>query len=270
MGTVKRLAVFVVAVASVTAIVRGLMGMATSGVTTQGGNTTAVLGGQTAASAGASSPSGSSAANQSSQSQNVPGFTTDTYDVATPHDAPIPSQALRLRIIANSDSTTDQNVKRAVRDAVVVEVAKLVSGAKTEQEAQQRVTAAIPKLREIAVQVTRKNGYSYPVKAMVGKAPFPTKLYGNQVYPAGEYKALVITLGKGQGANWWCVLFPPLCFIDIASGDAIPNTAGFPDLPPLETISINGPTGQPEQVQVRLAVLDYGEEAWKAVKRWFK
>ncbi|KPV42859.1 hypothetical protein AN477_15820 [Alicyclobacillus ferrooxydans] len=204
-----------------------------------------------------------------SSANNGPILTTEAYDVATPHDAPIPQQAFRLRIIANSDSTQDQNVKRDVRNAIVIEVAKLVHGAKTEPEAQARVTAALPKLRAIALKVTRQHGFTYPVKAMVGKAPFPTKLYGNQVYPAGEYKALVITLGKGQGQNWWCVLFPPLCFIDIASGDAVPNTAGFPDLPPLETISINGPTGQPEKVQVRLAVLDYGEEAWKAMMHWF-
>lgn len=267
MGTLRRLAVFVIAVASITAIVRGLMGTATSGVIAQGGNTTAALSGQTAAAAAGAGASSASSA--SGQSQTTLGFTTDAYDVATPHDTPIPKDALRLRIIANSDSTADQTVKRDVRNAIVVEVAKLVSGATTEQQAQQRVTAALPKLREIALHVTRTNGFSYPVKAMVGAALFPTKLYGNLVYPAGKYKALVITLGKGQGANWWCVLFPPLCFIDIASGDAIPNTAGFPDLPPLETLSITDQTGKPEKVQVRLAILDYGEEAWKAVKTWF-
>lgn len=190
------------------------------------------------------------------------------YNVATPHDAAIPSQALRLRIIANSDSTADQNTKRAVRDAVVVQVAKLVSGAQTEAQAQQIVTTALPQLRATAARVAAQRGYTYAVTAAVGEQPFPTKLYGNQVYPAGNYRALVITLGQGAGQNWWCVLFPPLCFIDIASGDAVPNTAGFPDLPPLEILNIPGPTGRAEPVQVRLATLDYGEEVWKAVRRW--
>jgi stage II sporulation protein R len=307
MSVAKRLAIFVVGVASVTAIIRGGMGLASGGVgqsqldtgslaaiaaaTSASGSAaslasaasvapaTSVVHGNSPsavtaqpgqpAQAGASTSTGVNPASTSSASSQGLGLSAQAYDIATPHDAPIPKQAFRLRIIANSDSTQDQNVKRAVRDAVVVEVAQLVQGANTEPEAQSRVTAALPKLRQIALQVTRQNGFTYTVTAKVGEAEFPTKLYGNEVYPAGQYKALVITLGQGQGQNWWCVLFPPLCFVDITSGDAVPNTAGFPDLPPLETISLKGPNGQTQPVQVRLASLDYGAEAWKAVQRWF-
>jgi stage II sporulation protein R len=92
-------------------------------------------------------------------------------------------------------------------------------------------------------------------------------VYGDQVYPAGTYEALRITLGSGEGQNWWCVLFPPLCFVDITEGDAVPNTGKFPDLPPLETIQVPGQDGTQKDVQVRLALLDYGEMAWKAVQR---
>ncbi|MCL6454671.1 MAG: stage II sporulation protein R [Alicyclobacillus sp.] len=191
-------------------------------------------------------------------------------DIATPHDTPIPTDALRLRIIANSDSTVDQDTKRAVRDAIVMQVAQLVQNAKSEQQAQEIVTRALPQLLATARQVTQARGAHYAVRGVVGEEPFPTKLYGNQVYPAGDYQALVITLGRGQGQNWWCVLFPPLCFIDIADGDAVPNTAGFPDLPPLETLNLPGPDGTVQPVQVRLAALDYGEEAWKALKHWFQ
>jgi stage II sporulation protein R len=189
------------------------------------------------------------------------------FNIAVPHDAPIPKQALRLRIIANSDSAQDQEVKREVRDRVVLQVAKLLKGAKSEEEARQRVVRALPQIRETALEVTREHGYHYPVSADVGKVPFPTKVYGNQVYPAGTYEALRITLGSGQGQNWWCVLFPPLCFVDITEGDAVPNTGKFPDLPPLETIQVPGQDGTPKDVQVRLALVDYGEMAWKAVQR---
>ena len=191
------------------------------------------------------------------------------YNVATPHAAPIPKSALRLRIIANSDSTGDQAVKREVRDAVVIQVAKLVAGVKTASEARQRVEAALPQLRQTALRVTRTDGYRYPVTANVGTVPFPTKVYGNMVYPAGNYEALRIVLGTGQGQNWWCVLFPPLCFVDIADGDAVPNTAGFPDLPPLEVLQVPGTDGHDHSVQVRVAALDYGEEAYRAVKNWW-
>ncbi len=189
------------------------------------------------------------------------------FNIAAPHDAPIPREALRLRIIANSDSAADQEVKREVRDRVVLLVAKLVKGAHNADEARKRVVQALPQIRATAAEVVRERGYHYPVAANVGKVPFPTKVYGNQVYPAGTYEALRITLGTGQGQNWWCVLFPPLCFVDITEGDAVPNTGKFPDLPPLETIQVPGVDGTQKDVQVRLALLDYGEMAWKAVQR---
>ncbi|MDQ0189442.1 stage II sporulation protein R [Alicyclobacillus cycloheptanicus] len=189
------------------------------------------------------------------------------YNVAEPHDTPIPSEALRLRIIANSDRSSDQAVKLDVRNAVVVQVAQWLKGAKSEAQAKQIVIDHEPQIEALATKVVRQHGFTYAVRTDVGKVPFPTKIYGNQVYPAGEYEALRITLGSGQGQNWWCVLFPPLCFVDIADGDAVPNTGGFPDLPPLETIEVPGSDGQPTQVQVRLASVDYGEELWHAIER---
>lgn len=192
------------------------------------------------------------------------------YNPAVPHDAPIPQEALRLRIIANSDSNADQSTKRAVRDAVVFQVAKLLQGVTTSTQARAVVIHNMPQLQQIALNVVHQRGYNYTVKANVGMVPFPTKLYGNQVYPAGNYEALRIVLGQGQGQNWWCVLFPPLCFVDIADGDAVPNTAGFPDLPPLETIQVPSVTGGTTQVAVRVAALDYGQELWRTAKTWLK
>lgn len=202
-------------------------------------------------------------ANQLPKGQNL-------YNVAVPHDAPIPHSSLRLRVIANSDSNPDQATKRAVRDAVVFRVAQLLKGATTPQQARSIVTANLPQLQQIALNVVRKRGYQYPVKANVGIVPFPTKIYGNQVYPAGNYEALRIILGKGQGQNWWCVLFPPLCFVDIADGVAVPNTAGFPDIPPLETIRVPSSNGGTTKVAVRVLALDYGEELWQTAKTWMK
>ncbi|EPZ45520.1 MULTISPECIES: stage II sporulation protein R [Alicyclobacillus] len=187
-------------------------------------------------------------------------------NVATPHDAPIPKEALRLRIIANSDSPADQKLKLEIRDAVVEQVGSWVSGAKNSTQARQIVLNHIQQIQATATQVEHAHGVDEPIHTDVGKVPFPTKIYGNRVYPAGNYEALRITIGKGQGANWWCVLYPPLCFIDVAEGDAVPNTGSFPDLPPLETIQVPGADGKKQTVQVRLASEDYGESAIKALK----
>ncbi|MFB5191005.1 stage II sporulation protein R [Alicyclobacillus fastidiosus] len=188
-------------------------------------------------------------------------------NVATPHDAPIPKEALRLRIIANSDSTADQTLKLEIRDAVVEQVGGWVSGAKNATEARKIVIAHIPQIEATATRVEHAHGVNEPIRTDVGEVPFPTKIYGNRVYPAGNYEALRITIGKGQGANWWCVLYPPLCFIDVAEGDAVPNTGSFPDLPPLETIQVAGADGKKQTVQVRMASVDYGESALKALKQ---
>jgi stage II sporulation protein R len=190
-------------------------------------------------------------------------------NIATPHDAPIPQEALRLRIIANSDSAADQKLKLEIRDQVVVEVGAWVKNAKSATQARQIVMEHIPDIERTALSVEAAHGVHDAVHTDVGKVPFPTKIYGNQVYPAGNYEALRITLGKGQGANWWCVLYPPLCFIDIAEGDAVPNTGSFPDLPPIETIQVEGADGTKKPVQVRLASVDYGEEAVQAIKQFF-
>lgn len=192
-----------------------------------------------------------------------------TNNVATPHDAAIPKEALRLRIIANSDSNADQALKLDIRDVLVVKVAAWVTGAKNAAQARAIVESHIPQIEQTATAVEHQHGVFEPIQTDVGKVPFPTKIYGNRVYPAGNYEALRVTIGKGQGANWWCVLYPPLCFIDITEGDAVPNTGSFPDLPPIETIQVDGPGGKKQPVQVRLWTVDHGEEAIKAVTQFF-
>ena len=80
----------------------------------------------------------------------------------------------------------------------------------------------------------KEQGLQQTVKVEFGKAEFPTKLYGQFLYPAGEYEAIVITLGEGKGANWWCVLFPPLCFLDFSSGTAVSMTPMEEEQPEVE------------------------------------
>lgn len=133
----------------------------------------------------------------------------------------IPSDAIRLRILANSDSAEDQALKRLVRDEVNQEITKWVAELTSKEEARDVIQAGLPEIEKIAEQVVAKQNSNQEVKVEFGQVEFPTKLYGEFLYPAGEYEAILITLGDGAGANWWCVLFPPLCFLDFSNGVAV-------------------------------------------------
>ncbi len=119
---------------------------------------------------------------------------------------------IRLHVIANSDSVTDQNLKLKVRDAVIEEVGKLESS-KDINESRDWLKSHLDDLEDTAEEVIVENGCNYKASAELGVRWIPEKTYGDMYFPAGNYEALTITLGKGEGQNWWCVLFPPLCLI---------------------------------------------------------
>ena len=119
----------------------------------------------------------------------------------------------RLHVIANSDSIEDQALKIAVKNEIVKLLTKEFSQQQDIEQAIELAQNHIPLIKETAQEVIARQGYNYPVEVKVGEYAFPTKSYGNLVFPAGEYQALRITIGEGQGKNWWCVLFPPLCMV---------------------------------------------------------
>ncbi|PLS18351.1 stage II sporulation protein R [Bacillus sp. M6-12] len=133
----------------------------------------------------------------------------------------IPKEAIRLRILANSDKQKDQDIKRLIRDEVNADISEWVKDLTSLDDARNVIESHLPDIQKTAEQVVHENGVSQTVKVDFGRASFPTKLYGQYLYPAGEYEAIVITLGEGEGANWWCVLFPPLCFLDFSNGTAV-------------------------------------------------
>jgi stage II sporulation protein R len=137
------------------------------------------------------------------------------------NNGPIPQESIRLRIIANSDSVQDQWLKREVRDAIVAQMNEWVTEIRSYEEARQVVAARLPELQQLVDKTIRERGFAYPAVVDFGRVPFPTKLYGSYVYPAGDYEALRVRIGEAKGQNWWCVLFPPLCFIDMSNGDAV-------------------------------------------------
>ncbi len=118
---------------------------------------------------------------------------------------------LRLHVLANSDSEEDQALKLSVRDAVLEYSTKLLSDAKSKEEAQRIISASLPNLQAVAQQALRDNDCSYPVTISFSKENYPTRNYEACAFPAGEYMSLQIKLGNAEGKNWWCVLYPPLC-----------------------------------------------------------
>lgn len=123
----------------------------------------------------------------------------------------IRSEVFRLHVIANSDSKKDQELKLFVRDAILKESEKIFSKATTKESAEKKAQKNLSLFLKTAEDTIKKNGYDYNVCVSVGKSRFPTKTYSSVTLPAGEYDALRVVIGKGEGKNWWCVMFPPLC-----------------------------------------------------------
>ena len=139
----------------------------------------------------------------------------------------IRERVLRLHILANSDSGEDQQLKLKVRDAVVREAAGLFDGTQDAGEALGRAEDELPRLIAAAQQVVWDEGYDYTVQAKLCHMYFTTRQYETVSLPAGMYDAVRFTIGKGEGKNWWCVVFPPLCTTAAADVPAAALSAGL-------------------------------------------
>lgn len=124
------------------------------------------------------------------------------------------NKLIRFHVIANSDSDEDQNLKLKVRDAVIDYLQPKLELSSSIEESETIIKSEYKELENISKNIILENGYKYDVSVGIDYSTFPTKQYSNVVLPAGEYKALRIIIGEGKGKNWWCVMFPPLCFVD--------------------------------------------------------
>ena len=124
----------------------------------------------------------------------------------------------RLHVLANSNSEEDQNLKLKVRDSLLNYMNGLCSNCSTKQEAISIANEHKDDFQKIAEQTIKENGYDYTAKINIDNFYFPTKNYGDISLPAGFYDALRVEIGEAKGKNWWCVMFPSLCFIDVSSG----------------------------------------------------
>ena len=128
------------------------------------------------------------------------------------------NSVFRLHVIANSDSQDDQNLKYKVRDNLISYMNNICKDVSTKKEAINIANEHLNDFYEIAKHTIEENGYSYDIKISIGNFPFPTKTYGDINFPSGYYDALKVEIGEANGKNWWCVMFPTLCFVDISNG----------------------------------------------------
>ena len=132
--------------------------------------------------------------------------------------ADISSSVFRLHVIANSDSEEDQNLKLIVRDKILEYMNSISDDIHSKEDLLLLLNEKLPVLEEIAKQTIIDNGYDYDVSLEIGTFSFPTKNYGDITLPPGFYDALRVKIGSASGKNWWCVMFPPLCFVDVTTG----------------------------------------------------
>lgn len=130
----------------------------------------------------------------------------------------IEKSVFRLHVIANSDSKEDQNLKYKVRDNLIKYMNTICIDAKNKEDAINVANLHLNEFKQVAEETIRENGFSYNVDIEIGNFSFPTKDYGDVSLPAGYYDALRVKIGEAKGQNWWCVMFPPLCFVNISSG----------------------------------------------------
>lgn len=136
--------------------------------------------------------------------------------------ADISAECIRIHIRANSNSIGDQQVKLAVRDAITEYLSIKLENCKTKQAALARLNSEQQNLVQIANQTLYENNFTYKASIAIKKEHFPQRVYEGYIFPEDDYDALILNLGTGEGDNWWCVAFPPLCFVpDGGSGEKI-------------------------------------------------
>lgn len=126
----------------------------------------------------------------------------------------IASHIIRLHVVANSDSEKDQQLKISVKDKIVAGLQEKLKDADNLNDARTIIRNETERIEQMATEEMRQQGYDYIATASLGNSYFPIKKYGDLTFPAGEYEALRVQIGEAKGQNFWCVMYPTLCFVD--------------------------------------------------------
>lgn len=170
---------------------------------------------------------------------------------------------IRLHVIADSDSPEEQELKLLVRDRILKETQALLEDAETFEDAKSTLEGSLGSLAECSAQTVAENGFDHTVSASLTVEYYPTKEYGDITLPAGEYNSLRITIGEGEGQNWWCVLFPPVCTGSASASEELAETGFTTDQIRLITDSEEG------KYTVRFKCLEYFSDIKHKIKGIF-
>lgn len=130
---------------------------------------------------------------------------------------------VRFHVLANSDSKIDQNLKIEVKDEIIKHMETVLKNSKDKSETLYILNNNKISLENIAKRIIKNKGFNYDVNVALKNTMFPTKVYGDISFPAGVYTALTVEIGEAFGENWWCVMYPPLCFVDITKTEVTPD-----------------------------------------------
>lgn len=204
-------------------------------------------------------------------------------------DSDIPQESIRIRILANSDSVEDQYFKRKLQESIVSQVSQWAGDLHQIDQARMVIQSHLSEIEQLTADLLQSYDIDYEFQVELDEVPFPEKRFGKKIYPAGSYEALRVTLGEGKGQNWWCVLFPPLCFVDVVArepffkkAEAKAPTEQDSETDKVEVASVkttDQPTKQTEvkaqeetpvrQAEVRFFLLDLIDEIVKFFRNWF-
>ncbi|MBQ9083120.1 MAG: stage II sporulation protein R [Clostridia bacterium] len=175
--------------------------------------------------------------------------------------AAIRQKVLRLHVVAHSDDAVDQALKLQVRDLVLEQTSPLFLSAASRNDAEAALTPILPELERAAEALLRDAGYPYRVRAQLTEMYFTTRTYDSGTLPAGNYRALRLTIGSGQGRNWWCVMFPPMCLSAAVTGRTPESVPG--DVLSAEEQEI---VTHPEDYEIRLKIVEW----WTQLQSWLE
>jgi len=142
-----------------------------------------------------------------------------TYVYSAVTQLNIAENVIRFHVMAHSDSAEEQDLKEHVRTEILEEFASTLSTLTNIEETRETISEMLPALKEYAESIVRSAGLDHEVTAEMATVFFPTQYYGNIAFPPGNYEAVQITIGDGTGQNWWCLMFPPLCYVDMTATD---------------------------------------------------
>lgn len=137
------------------------------------------------------------------------------YDYSNNTQENIAKQVIRFHVLANSNSDTDQELKLNVKNGIIDMLAQQLDSSTSTQQTRELLIDNLDNIQEKSLEIINNYGYNYSVDVKMSYDYFPTKIYGDVTLPAGTYECIKIEIGEAVGENWWCVMFPPLCFVDI-------------------------------------------------------